>query len=209
MRDKIAGNGDTKFLKGGTFRKISWMKLWHAWASSPNKLRVWLCPTFLTNEWKKDSLQWIYYPIDDWVCLFVCFTDRLANFRSQDWKIFGQAPYRDDYGLVQPVGPRLIQSWLFTVLRFSVQMALFLGSKFSCKLLSPNSRNESRLCDVFSEQFVGVLNHQYFNKQATLASTQASGTRTAHNCLQLDWLYLNASQYTVSKCVSVVGHVGS
>ena len=27
MRDKIAGNGDTKFLKGGTFRKISWMKL--------------------------------------------------------------------------------------------------------------------------------------------------------------------------------------
>ena len=158
---------------------------------------------------KKKSLQWIYYPTDDWVCLFACFTDRLANFRSQDWKIFGHALYRDDHGLVQKVGPRLVQSWLFTVLYFFVQMALFPGSKFSCKLLSLNSRNESRLCDVFSEQFVGVLSDQYFNKQATLASTQASRTCTAHNCLQPDWLYLNASQHTVSKWVSVVGHVGS
>ena len=199
LKDKIAGSGDTKFLKGGTFWKISWMKLWHAWAPSPNKLRVWLYPTFLTNGWKKIlAMDLLSYRR---LSLFVCFTDRLANFRSQDWKIFGHAPYRDDDGLVQPVGPRLVQSWLFTVLYFSVQMALFPGSKISCKLLNPNSRNESRLCDVFSEQFVGALKDQYFNKQATLVSTQASRTCTAHNCLQPDWLYLNASQYTISKCV--------
>lgn len=150
MRDKIAGNGDTN----GTFRKISWMKLWLACAFSPNKLRVCLCPTFLTNGWKKDYLQWIYYPTNDWVCVFVCFKDRLANFRSQDWKIFGHAPNRNYYGLVQPVGPRLIQSWLFTVHYFSEQMALFPGSKFPCKLLSPNSRNESRPWGVFSELLV-------------------------------------------------------
>ena len=108
-------------------------------------------PTFLTNGWKNDSLQWIYYPTDHWVCFFVCFTDGLVNFRSRDWKIFGHAPHRDDYGLVQPVGPRLIQSWLFTVLYFSFK---WLCSKFSCKLLSPNSRNESRPCDVFSELLV-------------------------------------------------------
>ena len=164
------------------------MKLWLACASSPNKLRVCLCPTFLTNGWKNDSLQWIYYPTDHWVCFFVCFTDGLVNFRSRDWKIFGHAPHRDDYGLVQPVGPRLIQSWLFTVLYFSVQMALFPGSKWI-----------STVWRVFWA--VGVLNDQYFNKQATLASTQASRTCTAHNCLQLDWLHLNASQYTASKCV--------
>ena len=58
---------------------------------------------------KKNSLQWIYNPTDDSVCLFVCFTDRLANFKSQDIKIFRHAQYPDDYGLVQPVGPRLVQ----------------------------------------------------------------------------------------------------
>ena len=48
-------------------------------------------------------------PTIQFVCLFVCFTDRLANFKSQDIKIFRHAQYPDDYGLVQPVGPRLVQ----------------------------------------------------------------------------------------------------
>ena len=156
---------------------------------------------FLPMGEKKKSLQWIYNPTDDSVCLFVRFMDTLANFRFQDWKIFGHAPYRDDYGLVKPVGLRL-----FTVLYFSVQMALFPGSKFSCKLLSicPNSWNESRLCDVFSEQFGCVLTDHYFFIQATLASTRASRTCTAQTCLQPDWLYQfkRFSIYSIKMCSS-------
>ena len=137
---------------------------------------------------EKKSLQWIYYPTDHWVCLFVRFTDRLANFRSQDWKIFGQAPYRDDWHSLD-------------CSQYSISPYKWLCSQ---ALLSPNSRNESQLCDVFSEQFVGVLNDQYFNKQATLASTQASRTCTAHNCLQPDWLYLNSSHAidSIKMCLS-------
>ena len=154
---------------------------------------------YIFNQWVKKRIPcsgFIILPTTEFVCLFALRIGWLISCLR-----IGQAPYRDDCRLVQRVGPRLVQSWLFTVLCFSVQMALLKGSKFSCKLLSPNSWNESRLCGVFSEQFVGVLNDQYFNKQATLASTQASRTCTAHNCLQPDWLYLNASQYTVSKCV--------
>ena len=87
----------------------------------------------------------------EFVFLFALPMGCMVNFRSRDWKIFGHAPHRDDYGLVQPVGPRLIQSWLFTVLYFSFK---WLCSKFSCKLLSPNSRNESLPCDMFSELLV-------------------------------------------------------
>ena len=71
LRDKVAGNGDTKFLKGGTFWKISWMKLWHACASSPNKLRLGLHPTFLTNGWEKNPCSgFIILPTIEIVCLF-------------------------------------------------------------------------------------------------------------------------------------------
>ena len=210
LKDKIAGNGDTKFWTSSKFWKISWMKLWHTCASSANNFwydyflpESWMQEAFSTNGWKKNSLQWIYNPTDDSVCLFVRFMDTLANFRFQDWKTFGHAPYRDDYGLVKAVGLRL-----FTVLYFSVQMVLFPGSKFSCKLLSiyPNSWNESLLCDVFSQQFGCVLTDHYFFTctQATLASTRASRTCTAHTCLQLDWLYqfIRYSIYRIKMCSS-------
>ena len=195
LRDKVAGNGDTKFLKGGTFWKISWKKLWHACASSPNKLRLELHPTFLTNRWNKHPCSgFIILPKIEFVCLFAL---RIV------WLISGLRIERSlgMHRTAMTTGwySRLVQGWYsLDCSQYSIPPYKWLCSQ---ALLSPNSRNESRLCDVLSEQFVGVLNDQYFNKQATLASTQASRTCTAHNCLQPDWLYLNASQYTVSKCV--------
>ena len=147
---------------------------------------------------EKKSLQWIYYPTDHWVCLFVRFTDRLANFRSQDWKIFGQAPYRDDYGLVQPVGPRLIQSWLFTVLYFSFK---WLCSKFSCKLLSPNSRNESRPCDVFSELLVFYTTNILTNRLLWRRLKRQERVQLITVYSQIDCIW-TLSIYSIKMCFS-------